>query len=133
MPGVRQPAPATPAEFTRTILDSLALKWRTTLHSIEIVAGIDAAVIHLVGGGAAIPLLSRLCASACERPVLVGPIEATVTGNALVQAVAAGALGDLEQGRRLIERTMRIPTVHPERISDWSKLGSRLSSSTVHG
>ena len=84
-----QPAPATPAEFTRTILDSLALKWRTTLQSIEIAAGIDAAVIHLVGGGAAIPLLSRLCASACERPVLAGPVEATVTGNALVQAVAA--------------------------------------------
>ena len=126
-----QPVPATPAEFTRTILDSLALKWRTTLQTIEIAAGFDAAVIHLVGGGAAIPLLRRLCASACERPVLAGPVEATVTGNALVQAVAAGALGDIEQGRRLVERTMRIQTVHPERINDWSKLGDRLSSSAA--
>jgi rhamnulokinase len=127
-----QPAPATPAEFTRTILDSLALKLRTALQTIEIAAGIEAAVIHLVGGGAAIPLLSRLCASACERPVLAGPVEATVTGNALVQAVAAGALGDIEQGRRLVERTMRIQTVHPERINDWSELGSRLSSGAAH-
>ena len=50
--------------------------------TIERVAGFDADVIHLVGGGSAIPLLRRLCASACERPVLAGPAEATVVGNA---------------------------------------------------
>ena len=60
--------------------------------TIEGVGGRTADVIHLVGGGSAIPLLRRMCASVCERPVLAGPVEATVVGNAIVQAVAAGVL-----------------------------------------
>src|SRR5262245_50369089 len=123
-----QPVPASAAELTRTILDSLALKWRATLASIEAATGVHASVIHLVGGGAAIPLLSRLCASACERPVLAGPIEATVTGNALVQAVSAGVLSDVEEGRRLVERTTTVRRVVPERLLDWDQLAGRLSS-----
>ena len=85
-----QPVPASPAELTRTILDSLALTWRTTVATIERVAGFEAEVIHLVGGGSSIPLLRELCASACGRPVLAGPAEATVAGNAIVQAIAGG-------------------------------------------
>ena len=112
-----QPVPASPAEVTRTILDSLALTWRTTVATIERVAGFEAEVIHLVGGGSSIPLLRELCASACGRPVLAGPAEATVVGNAIVQAIAGGALADLAEGRALVERAARPrrgrPTPHP--------------------
>jgi rhamnulokinase len=121
-----QPEPATPAELTRTILDSLALKLRATVGTIEEVAAIDAEVVHLVGGGAAIGLLPRLFASACERPVLPGPVEATVIGNALVQAVATGALDGIEHGRRLVEREMAVEPVLPERLVDWDALAARL-------
>ena len=124
-----QPVPASPPELTRVILDSIVLKWRTTVTTIERVAGMEAGVIHLVGGGAAIPLLGRLCASACERPVLVGPVEATVVGNALVQAVSAGALDDLQHGRRLVERMMRPESVMPQRTIDWDALAGRLEPS----
>ena len=118
--------PASPAEVTRTILDSLALAWRATVSTIERVAGFEAEVIHLVGGGSSIPLLQRLCASACDRPVLAGPAEATVVGNALVQAVASGALPDLAHGRRLVERAMPPARVAPEATLDWDALAHRV-------
>ncbi len=110
-----QPVPESPAELTRTILDSLALTWRTTVATIERVAGFEADVIHLVGGGSSIPLLRELCASACGRPVLAGPAEATVAGNAIVQAIASGALADLAEGRRLVERALDLVEVPPRR------------------
>jgi rhamnulokinase len=121
-----QPVPASPAEVTRTILDSLALAWRATVSTIERVAGFEAEVIHLVGGGSSIPLLRRLCASACDRPVLAGPAEATVVGNALVQAVASGALPDLAHGRRLVDRAMPPARVAPEATLDWDALAHRV-------
>jgi rhamnulokinase len=121
-----QPVPASPVEMTRVILDSLALAWRRTVATIERVSGRAAERIHLVGGGSAIPLLRRLCASACERPVLAGPAEATVIGNAIVQATAAGVLADLAHGRQLIERALAVDPVTPERMLDWDALAARL-------
>jgi rhamnulokinase len=121
-----QPVPTSPAEVTRTILDSLALAWRTTVSTIEHVAGFEADVIHLVGGGSSIPLLRELCASACGRPVLAGPAEATVAGNAIVQAIASGLLADLAEGRDLVERTLDLVEVTPRDTLDWDALATRL-------
>ncbi len=121
-----QPVPSTPAELTRVILDSLALSWRGAVAAIEEVAGIRAGRIHLVGGGAAIPLLRELCASACGRPVVAGPVEATVVGNAVVQAVAAGVLGDVAHGRRLVERALPLVSVNPAPTLDWDALAGRV-------
>jgi rhamnulokinase len=121
-----QPVPASPAETTRVILDSLALAWRRTVATIERVSGRAAERIHLVGGGSAIPLLRRLCASACERPVLAGPAEATVVGNAIVQATAAGSLADVAHGRRLVEQALAVEQVTPEPMLDWDALAGRL-------
>jgi rhamnulokinase len=129
-----QPVPDSPSEVTRAILDSLALAWRRTVATIERIAGIRADVIHLVGGGAANALLGELCASACERPVLAGPVEATVVGNALVQAIADGVIPDLAAGRALVERTMPPRWIQPRRTLDWAGLDTRLApSGTTHG
>ena len=75
---------------------------------------------------AAIALLGRLCASACERPVLAGPVEATVIGNAIVQAAAAGVLGDVAHGRRIVAGTAAIETFNPEPMYDWNALARRV-------
>jgi rhamnulokinase len=123
-----QPVPDGPAAITRVILDSLALAWRATVATIERVAGFRAEVIHLVGGGAANELLARLCASACERPVLAGPVEATVVGNALVQAIADGTLPDLASGRALVERALPPRRIEPEPTLDWQSLTTRFAT-----
>ena len=90
-------------------------------------AGVEAEVVHLVGGGAAIPLLRRLAASACDRPVLAGPVEATVVGNALVQAIADGSVPDVTHGRALVERSLDVVRVEPAATLDWPALAARLS------
>jgi rhamnulokinase len=118
--------PVTPTEITRVILDSLALAWRRTVRTIERIAGFEAAVIHLVGGGSANTLLGELCASACERRVFVGPTEATVVGNTLVQAMADGVIGDIATGRELVWRAFPPRVVEPTGSLNWDKLERRL-------
>ncbi|MFM7740880.1 MAG: rhamnulokinase, partial [Planctomycetota bacterium] len=44
----------------------------------------------------------QLAANMLERPVVVGPLEATAIGNGLVQAMACGELKNLEELRGLI-------------------------------
>jgi rhamnulokinase len=90
-----QEAPATPGEIARSVLTSLACKYRLVLERLERVSGRDVDVVHVIGGGAQADLLCRLTADLLGRPVLAGPVEATALGNVLVQARAAGELGSL--------------------------------------
>ena len=121
--------PSSPAEITRVILDSLALAWRRSVRTIEQIAGFDAEVVHLVGGGSANALLGELCASACARPVLVGPTEATVVGNMVVQAIADGVVTDLATGRAMIARALPPHRIEPRLSLQWDQLEQRLASS----
>jgi rhamnulokinase len=85
------PVPSGPAEFTRCILDSLALAYRRALADAQALSGRHADVVHVVGGGSRNDLLCQLTADACGLPVVAGPAEATALGNVLVQARALGA------------------------------------------
>ena len=85
-----QPAPETEGAIVRCALESLALKYRTVLGWLEELTGNTIEVIHIVGGGSQNTLLNQFAANACRRPVLAGPVEATVLGNLLVQARATG-------------------------------------------
>jgi rhamnulokinase len=110
-----QPVPATAAETTRCILDSIALAHRRALDDARRLSGKDVEVIHLVGGGARNELLCQLTADACGLPVEAGPIEATAFGNVLVQARALGAVGgDLAAMRGLLRTTQPIRTYEPQ-------------------
>ena len=46
-------------------------------------------------------------------PVLAGPVEATVTGNALVQAIASGRFGSLAEGRAYLASNARVKKFMP--------------------
>ena len=83
----------------RSILLSLACKYRWVIERLEAVSGRDVRRIHVIGGGARNALLCRLTADICGREVLAGPVEATALGNVLVQARAAGELGSLAELR----------------------------------
>jgi rhamnulokinase len=52
-----------------------------------------------VGGGCRNDYLNQATADAARRPVLAGPVEATATGNVLLQAIASGRLASLCEGR----------------------------------
>ena len=97
-----RPAPASPAETVRCILDSLALAYRRALTDAQELSGRHADVVHIVGGGSRNELLCQLTADATGLPVVAGPAEATALGNVLVQARALGAApGDLRGLRGL--------------------------------
>jgi len=94
-----QPAPDGQGEMVRSILTSLACKYRLVLERLERMSGRDVDVVHVIGGGSQSGLLCRLTADVLGRPVLAGPVEATALGNVLVQARATGELGSLEELR----------------------------------
>jgi rhamnulokinase len=93
-----QPVPDTEGSLVRCALESLALKYQAVLSSLEEVLGNRIDVVHVVGGGSRNDLLNQFTASACVRPIVAGPVEATILGNLLVQTRASGesvALADL--------------------------------------
>jgi len=95
-----RPVPRSPAEFTRCILDSLAIAYRRALADAQELSGRHADVVHVVGGGSRNELLCQLTADATGLPVVAGPAEATALGNVLVQARALGAAPDSLAGLR---------------------------------
>jgi len=114
-------APANRAEFVRSILESLAAAYASTLETITTVTGKDVRQVHIVGGGSQNRLLCQLTADRTGLPVLAGPVEATALGNVLVQARAAGLGGltgaSLEALRdrvaRSVEPVRYTPTTSP--------------------
>jgi rhamnulokinase len=90
-----QPAPDGPGPVVRSIIESLACKYRLVLERLQHVSGRDIRSIHVIGGGVRVELLCRRTADLTGCEVLAGPVEATAMGNLLVQARAAGDLGSL--------------------------------------
>ncbi len=88
----RQPEPASHAAFVRTIFESLALRYRSVLESLESLLARRFGTIHIVGGGSRNRLLNQLVADATGRTVIAGPAEATAMGNVLIQAIGAGKI-----------------------------------------
>ncbi|MEB0000794.1 rhamnulokinase family protein [Cryobacterium sp. RTS3] len=95
--------PATPVELVRSIIESLATKYASTLRAASELSGTSIRTVHIVGGGSQNELLCQLTANLAGLPVLAGPVEATAIGNVLIQARAQGlAHGSLEALRTLV-------------------------------
>ncbi len=124
----RQAPPRAPGDMVRCTLESLALKYRQTLGQLETVVGRHLPVIHIVGGGSQNQTLCQMTADACARPVLAGPVEATALGNILVQMLAKGRLGTLEQGRSLVRASFPVATFEPREASAWNDAYARFLS-----
>ena len=109
-----QPEPSTRGASVRACIDSLALKYRQTLEGLEDILGRRIDVIHIVGGGAQNELLNQLTADVCGRPVVAGPVEATASGNILVQAIAVGAIKDLAAARQVVRNSFAVKRYEPK-------------------
>ena len=108
-----QPVPETVGEVVRCIYESLALKYRLTVESINELMGRQAKVIHVVGGGTKDKFLSQMTADACGIPVSAGPEEATAVGNLMMQAIAAGEVADVKQARQIIAASFELKSYEP--------------------
>jgi rhamnulokinase len=110
--GGQQP-PAIPGELVRSILTSLACKYRFVIERLEQVTGRRVGVLNVVGGGTRNTLLCQLTADLLGLPVLAGPEEATALGNILVQARALGDVGSLAEMRELVAGSVEITRYEP--------------------
>ena len=109
----KQPVPKTAGQLVRCAYESLALKYREVLRSLEELTGEAIETIHIVGGGSQSALLNQFAADACQRPVVVGPVEATVMGNLLTQARADGELSSLAEMREVVRRSSKVQHYEP--------------------
>ncbi|HEX9018055.1 MAG TPA: rhamnulokinase family protein [Anaerolineaceae bacterium] len=108
-----QPVPETRGAVVRCLLEGMALKYRWVLERLERLTGTRVETLHIVGGGTQNKLLSQLAADACQRRVITGPVEATATGNLLVQAVALGKIGSYDEAREVVRRSFDVQTFDP--------------------
>jgi rhamnulokinase len=107
-------APEQPGGMVRLILESLAATYRQVLDSLETLLDRRINRIHIAGGGSRNQLLNQLAANATRRTVVAGPVEATAAGNVLVQAIGAGAISGVAEGREIVRRSFEMQTYQPE-------------------
>jgi len=116
-----QRVPDGPAAFARGILESLAFKYRLVLESLEAVTGAEFEEVRIVGGGSRNRLLNQFTADATGRTVVAGPIEATALGNIAMQMLATGAVGSLDEARRIIEHSFPVERFEPSATDVWDE------------
>jgi rhamnulokinase len=112
--------PQTEGELIRCALESLAFKYRMVLEMMEELTGTRIEVVHIVGGGCQNESLNQLTADACGRPVIAGPVEATVLGNVLIQARAAGELQTLADIRQVVRDSSACKSYEPKATAAWN-------------
>ena len=106
--------PQSKAEIVRCVLQSLAAKYREAVEGMNRSLAKPIERLHIIGGGSQNALLNQLTANALGIPVYAGPVEATATGNILVQAMAEGEIADLEELRRIVARSFEPRIYNPE-------------------
>jgi rhamnulokinase len=120
-----QQPPEAHAEYARTILESLAFRYRHVLESLETLGGRKIEVIHIVGGGSRNALLNQFVADCTGRRVVAGPSEATAVGNILVQAMGAGELDGLDDVRAVVRKSFAPIAVEPHPSVEWERAYER--------
>jgi len=128
-----QPIPQTEGEIVRSILESLALEYRLTLEGLETLLGWPVQVIHIIGGGSRNGLLNQLTADVTRRPVIAGPVEATVAGNLLVQAMGLGYLASLSDLRQVTRRSFETQVFEPHPNDRWEAAYDRVRQLNADG
>jgi rhamnulokinase len=127
----KQIPPETPGETIRCALESLALLYHNTLQEICAVTGRKIKYLHIVGGGSRNQLLNQLSANACQVTVVAGPTEATAIGNILIQAIAMGDLGSLEDVRRVVRRSFPVTKYDFREQLAWQDAYERFKALTI--
>ena len=123
-----QPVPEDEGAVLRCALDSIALKFRQVLGMCEELSGAPIKTIHIVGGGTRNRQLCQAAADACGRLVVAGPVEATATGNVMMQAVAAGDVASVAEAREVIRNSFAVEQYEPNDTAAWDDAYGRFTT-----
>ena len=113
-------------QMIRVILESLAFKYRSVMEAIEDITGRAIDVLHIVGGGIQNELLCQFTANAIGKKVIAGPIEATASGNILMQAKATGQIKTLAEARQIVRNSFELKEYQPKDASLWEEKYNKL-------
>jgi rhamnulokinase len=116
-----QSVPESKGAIIRTILESLALEYRSVAKQIEKLTGKEYPVIHIIGGGTQNKLLNQFTANATGKSVVAGPVEATAIGNILTQAIAMGEVASLAEGKTLLKNSFDVESYTPDENAAWDE------------
>jgi rhamnulokinase len=101
-------------EMARCIFESLALRYRQVLDYLKEMAPFEIEKLHVIGGGTYNEFLMQLTANSIGIPVVTGPVEGTAIGNIMLQAKAAGLVGDIFEMRSIIANSIELKTYMPQ-------------------
>ncbi|VBB47992.1 rhamnulokinase [uncultured Paludibacter sp.] len=111
--------PQTIGEISRCIYESLAFRYKQVLENLQKLATFQIEKLYIIGGGAQNNMLNSFTANAIGKTVIAGPVEATAIGNILVQAQAAGFLGNKSDMREIVRNSINLSTFEPEDTTKW--------------
>lgn len=109
-----QHVPQNYKEMARCIFESLALRYRQVLDYLKEMAPFEIEKLHVIGGGTYNEFLMQLTANSIGIPVVTGPVEGTAIGNIMLQAKAAGLVGDIFEMRSIIANSIELKTYMPQ-------------------
>jgi rhamnulokinase len=107
--------------MVRAILEALAFKYCWVIEKIEDITGNKIDRLHIVGGGIQNELLNQFAANAIGKKIIAGPIEATATGNILMQAKATGQIKNLAEARKIVRNSFELKEYKPKDTSTWQQ------------
>ena len=120
-----QQAPLSVGEFLRCVHESLALNSRRAAEELEAITGKRYPAVHVICEDSGNTLQNRFTAEATGKRVIVGPEDAAVLGNAAVQLVGLGTLGDVWEARRVGSESRELQTIYPSEHEQWEDAYTR--------
>jgi rhamnulokinase len=127
-----QEMPSSIPAIAKVILDSLAFRYASVLRTIETLTKRRIEGVQIIGGGSQNNYLNQATANATGLPVSAGPIEATVIGNVLVQAVANGRFASLTEARQYVAQNVRLQHFKPQVSRAWENAAQRYAALETH-
>lgn len=85
------------------VYHSLAKSYKSAVETVEEISGKSIDVINIVGGGCKDGYLNELTKEYTGKRVIAGPVEATATGNIIVQMMYCDKELTLEKARELVK------------------------------
>jgi rhamnulokinase len=127
-----QYVPQTHGEIIRTIIEGLALKFRSVTNQIEALRGVKPNVIYMTGGGLKNELLCSFTANCCGIMVIASLEEATAAGNIMVQAMALGIVKNVAEIREITGKSFPAKTYMPLEVGIWDNAFEKYSEIIGH-
>ncbi len=120
-----QAEPDGPGEVARVVLESIAADYLRAMDALGGLVGGDFSGLTVVGGASKAGLLLQFIADALCRRVTLGPVESSTLGNVLMQLLALGEIGSMEEGGRLSRPFFRGAVEPGESADAWRDFAGR--------